>query len=48
MEKREPSSQAQMASNYSPSTILEGVVFMGCMLIVWPIQDFVNEYRRLF
>jgi len=48
MQKRETSSQAQMASNYAPKTILEGILFMGCMLILWPLQDFRDKYRGLF
>ena len=35
----------RIVGNYAPSSVLEGVVFMGIVIFVWPVQDFVAFWR---
>jgi hypothetical protein len=33
-----------MVGNYMPKGIVGGILFMGVMLFVWPVQDFRDRW----
>ena len=42
---RSPLSPASSSNAFAPKSILEGIILLGVMLLVWPLQDAIESWR---